>query len=106
MCRFVKESLRFAHCSAPGHPDPTALDRDIVRQFVAKRVKSLPRKSEAIFVEPMGSIYTHHERFRHGVDEHPRCGPYSWGTPGASAKGGSYAVFHMSKQDFRVGRDL
>ena len=32
------------------------------------------RKSEDIFVEPMGSSYTHQERFRHGVDEHPPFG--------------------------------
>ena len=106
MRRFVRESLRFAHRGVPFHPGPTAPHRDVVRPFVANGRKPPPRKSEAIFVEPMGSSYTHQERFRHGVDEHPHFGPRPWDTPGASVKGGSYAVFHMSKQDFRVGRDL
>ena len=75
MRRFVRESLRFAHRSAPGHPDSTAPDRDVVRLFVGKRRKPPPRESEAIFGEPMGSNYTHQERFRHGVDEHPHFGP-------------------------------
>ena len=106
MPRFIRESLRFAHRSAQSHPDPAPLDRDIVRPFVRPEWKSPHRNSEAIFVDPMGCNYAHQERFRHGVDEHPNFGPCSWDTPGASAKGGSYAVFHMSKQDFRVGRDL
>ena len=71
MCRFVRESLRFAHRAVRGLPDPTAPDRDVVQPFVANGCKPPPRKSEAIFVEPMGSSYTHQERFRHGVDEHP-----------------------------------
>ena len=106
MCRFVRESLRFAHRSAPGHPDLTAPDRDVVRPFVRPGWKSPPRKSDAIFGEPMGSSYTHQEHFTRGVDEHPHFGSRPRGTLGASAEGGSYAVFHMSKQDFRVGRDL
>jgi len=106
MRRFVRESLRFAHRGAPGHPDPTVPDRDVVRPFGRNGGKPPPRNSEAIFVEPMGSTYTHQERFRHGVDEHPHFGPRLWDTPGASAKGGSYAVFHMSKLDSAVGRDL
>ncbi len=75
MRRFVRESLRFARRGVPRHPEPDGPDRDVVRQFVRKRWKPPPRKSEAIFVEPMGSTYTHRERFRHGVDEHPRFGP-------------------------------
>ena len=74
MRRFVRESLRFAHRSAPGRADLTAPDRDVVRPFVGKKRKSPPRKSEAIFVEPMGSSYTHQERFTRGVDEHPHFG--------------------------------
>ena len=100
------ESLRLAHRSALGHPDLTAPNRDVVRLFVANGGKSPPRKAEAIFVEPMGSSYTHQERFRHGVDEHPHFGSCPGGTPGASAKGGSCAVFHMSIHSSRVGRDL
>ena len=72
--RFVKESLRFAHRSAPSHPDLTAPNRDVVQPFVRNGGKSPPRKSDAIFVEPMGCNYTHQERFRHGVDEHPHFG--------------------------------
>ena len=75
MRRFVRESLRFAHRSVPGHPDLTAPNRDVVRPFGRKKRKSPPRKSDAIFVDPMGSNYTHQERFRHGVDEHPHFGP-------------------------------
>ena len=106
MRRFVRESLRLAHRGAPCHPVPTVPDRDVVRPFVRPDRKSPHRKSDAIFVDPTGSTYTHPGRFGHGVDEHPHFGPSPWGTPGASAKGGSYVVFHMSKQDFRVGRDL
>ena len=75
MRRFVRESLRLAHRGAPCHPVPTTPDRDVVRSFGRPDRKSHPRNSEAIFVEPMGCNYTHQERFRHGVDEHPRFGP-------------------------------
>ena len=73
--RFVRESLRLADRGAPGDPDSTPLDRDVVGPFVAKKGKSPPPKSDAIFVDPMGSTYTHQERFRHGVDEHPHFRP-------------------------------
>ena len=75
MRRFVRESLRLAHRGAPCHPVPTVPDRDVVRPFGRNGGKPPPRKSEAIFVEPMGSTYTHQERFTHGVDEHPHFGP-------------------------------
>ena len=75
MRRFVRESLRLAHRGAQYHPVPTGTSRDVVRPFVRKSWKPPPRNSGAIFVEPMGCNYTHHERFRHGVDEPPRFGP-------------------------------
>ena len=75
MRRFVRESLRFAHRSAPSRPDLTAPDRDVVRPFGRNKCESLLRKSDAIFGEPMGSSYTHHEHFTRGVEEHPRFGP-------------------------------
>ena len=75
MRRFVRESLRLAHRGAPGHPDSTAPNRNVVRPFGRNGGKSPPRKSEAIFVEPMGPSYTHQVRFTRGVDEHPHFGP-------------------------------
>ena len=104
--RFVKESLRFAHRSVPRHPEPGDPDRNVVRSFVAKRWKPPTRKSEAIFADLMGSTSTRHERLTSGVEEHPHFGSWQWGTPGASAKRGSYAVFHWSIHGSRVGRDL
>ena len=106
MCRFIRESLRFADRGAPGYPVPAAPSRDVARTFGRNGGKSPHRKSEVVFVDPKGCTFTHQQRFRHGVDEHPHFGPCPWGTPGASAKGGSYAVFHMSKLDSAVGRDL
>ena len=75
MRRFVRESLRFAHRGAPRHPDSTGLPRDIVRPFVRKKCKPPPRKSDVIFVDPMGCTFTRQQGFRHGVDEHPNFGP-------------------------------
>ena len=68
MRRFVRESLRFAHRGAPGHPDSAHPDRDVVQPSVAYGWKSSPRKSDAISVDPTCSNYTHQKRFRHGVD--------------------------------------
>ena len=75
MRRFVRESLRLAGRGFQDHPDSTGTSRDVIRPFVGPAWKSLPRKSEAIFVDPMGCTYTHQERFRHGVDEHPHFDP-------------------------------
>ena len=41
-----------------------------------------------------------------GVVEHPQYDSCVEGAPGASAKGGSHAVFHTSILDIWVGRDL
>ena len=54
----------------------------------------------------MGANNTHLERFARGVVEHPQYDSYVEGVPGASAKGGSHAVFHTSILDIWVGRDL
>ena len=54
----------------------------------------------------MGPSYTRPERFARGVVEHPRHEPCAEGAPGASAEGGSHAVFHTSILDIWVGRDL
>ena len=54
----------------------------------------------------MGPSNTHPERFARGVVEHPRHDPCAEGAPGASAEGGSHAVFHTSILDIWVGRDL
>ena len=54
MRRFVKESLRLAHRAVQGSSELDGPDRDVVRPFVRPEWKSPPRKSEAIFVEPMG----------------------------------------------------
>ena len=104
--RFVKESLRFADYWVQRHPNVTGLNRDVAQQFVPNNRKPLSQKSEAIFVERIGPNNTHPERFPRGVDKHPHFGSYVEGTPGDSAKGGFYAVFHRSIRDSRVGRDL
>ena len=54
----------------------------------------------------MASNITYLEHSVRGVVEHPRLDPYAEGGPGASAKGGSHAVFHTSILDIWVGRDL
>ena len=75
MRRFVRESLRFADRGVPSHPVPAAPNRDVVRPFVANGWKSPARKSDVIFVDAMGSTYTHQMRFPNGVDEPPHFGP-------------------------------
>ena len=75
MCRFVKESLRFAHRAVQGSSEFESMSRDVVRLFVGNGCKSPPRKSDVIFVDAMGSTYTHSGSFHHGVDEHPNFGP-------------------------------
>ena len=77
-----------------------------MRLFEHKTRFSHLRKSEVIFVELMGPSYTHLERFPRGVVEHPKSDSCAEGGPGASAKGGSHAVFHTSILDIWVGRDL
>ena len=64
------------------------------------------RQSEVFFVELMGANNTSPERFARGVVEHPRHDACAEGGPGASAKGGSHAVFHTSILDIWAGRDL
>ena len=54
----------------------------------------------------MGANNTRPERFARGVVEHPRYDPCAEETPGASAEGGSHAVFHTSILYIWVGRDL
>ena len=54
----------------------------------------------------MGPNNTRPERFARGVVEHPQYDPCVEGAPGASAEGGSHAVFHTSILDIWVGRDL
>ena len=54
----------------------------------------------------MGPSNTRPGRLARGVVEHPRHDPCVEGAPGASAEGGSHAVFHTSILDIWVGRDL
>ena len=54
----------------------------------------------------MGPNITYLEHLVCGVVEHPKSDSYAEGGPGASAKGGSHAVFHTSILDIWVGRDL
>ena len=54
----------------------------------------------------MGPSYNDLMRFARGVVEHPEFDSCVEGGPGASAKGGSHAVFHTSILDIWVGRDL
>ena len=54
----------------------------------------------------MGPSYTHLGRFARGVVEHPKSDSCVKGAPGASAKGGLHAVFHVPIRDIRVSCDL
>ncbi len=66
-----------------------------MRQFEHKRGFSLLRHFDVIFVELMGPSITHLEHFDRGVVEHPQLDSCAEGVPGALAKGGSHAVFHV-----------
>ena len=79
---------------------------DTVGPFVPKSCFTPLRQSEVIFVELMGPNSTRLERFARGVVEHPQYDSCAEGAPGASAEGGSHAVFHTSILDIWVGRDL
>ena len=79
---------------------------DTVRQFGHKKRNPPVPKSEVISVERIGPNNTHPEHFARGVVEHPESDSCLEGGPGASAKGGSHAVFHSSILDIWVGRDL
>ena len=79
---------------------------DTVGSFGVQGCFTPLQQSEVIFVELMGSNITYLEHLVRGVVEHPKSDSYAEGGPGASAKGGSHAVFHTSILDIWVGRDL
>ena len=54
----------------------------------------------------MTHLISHQGGFVIRVVEHPKSDPCVEGTPGALAKGGSHAVFHVPILDIWVGRDL
>ena len=59
-----------------------------------------------MFREVMTHWTSHLGGFVIGVVEHPRHDSCAEGAPGASAEGGSHAVFHTSILDIWTGRDL
>ena len=77
-----------------------------MRPFVHPGCFTPLRQSEVIFVELKGPNNTHLERFSRGVVEHPKSDSFVEGAPGASAKGGLHAVFHVPIRDIRVSCDL
>ena len=79
---------------------------DTVGSLVPKSCFTPLRQSEAIFVELTGPNITYLKHLVRGVVEHPKSDSCVKGGPGASAKGGSHAVFHTSILDIWVGRDL
>ena len=77
-----------------------------VGPFVRKTRFSLLRQSEVVFVELMGSVYTHQGGSAGGVVEHPQPGSCAEGVPGDRPGCGFCAVFHIPIRGIRAGRDL